>query len=174
MTGLPSWLANMDDTTMKLGLLMEAAQANQKAADSSLKKLRAAASDLAGIVREEVRRVMLEELQSLAVDSKRAADALHAVRRAANLRVLIWGLGITALCSAVPLGLACWVIPSRAEIASLRARHAQLAAQIANLEERGGRIDLRRCGAGARLCVRVDRKAPMYGEQSDYLIVRGY
>jgi len=164
----------MDDTTMKLGLLMEAAQANQKMAESSLKKLKGAANDLAALVREEVRRVMTEELHSLAADTKRASDALYEVRRAANVRALTWSLGITALCSLVPLGLAYWIIPSPAVIASLRSRHDELAVKIANLEERGGRIDLRRCGAGARLCVRVDRKAPTYGEQSDFLIVRGY
>jgi hypothetical protein len=164
----------MDDTTMKLGLLMEAAQANQKAAESSLKKLKAAANDLAAVVREEIHRDVMEEFHSLAADGKRASDALYAVRRAANVRALVWSVGMTLLCSAIPLGLACWVIPSRAEIAALRARRDELVTRIANLQERGGRIDLRRCGDGARLCVRVDRKAPMYGEQSDYLIVRGY
>ncbi|MDB6107532.1 MAG: hypothetical protein JWO52_7531, partial [Gammaproteobacteria bacterium] len=59
----------MDDTTMKLGLLMEAAQANQKAAESSLRKLKAATNELATVVREEVHRVVLEELHSLAADS---------------------------------------------------------------------------------------------------------
>jgi hypothetical protein len=164
----------MDDTTMRLGLLMEAAQAHQKVAESSLKKLKAAVNELAEVVREEVRRLMLEELHCLAADSKRASDALHAVGRAANARTLIWSVGITTLCSAIPLCLACWLIPSRAEIASLRAKHDELAIKIANLEQRGGHIDLRRCGDGARLCVRVDRKAPIYGAQSDYLIVRGY
>jgi hypothetical protein len=164
----------MDDTTMQLGLLMEAAQAQQKAAESSLRKLKAVTSELADIVREEVRRVVLEELHALAADSKRAADALHAARRAANARTLAWSIGITALCSLVPLILACWLLPSRAEIAALRAKRDELTTRIANLEQRGGRIDLRRCGDGGRLCVRVDRKAPTYGEQSDYLIVRGY
>jgi hypothetical protein len=164
----------MDETTMKLGLLMEAAQAHQKAAESSLKKLKAAAHDLTSIVREEVRRVALEELQSLAVDSKRAAEALREVRRAASMRALVWSIGITTLCSVIPLGLACWTLPSRSEIAALRAKHDELVTKITNLEQRGGRIDLRHCGDGARLCVRVDRKAPTYGEQSDYLVVRGY
>ena len=164
----------MDDTTMKLGLLMEAAQANQKVAESSLKKLKAATNDLAAVVREEVHRVVMEEFHSLAADGKRTSDALYAARRAANVRALVWSVGMTLLCSAIPLGIACWVIPSRAEIAALRARRDELVTRIANLQERGGRIDLRRCGDGARLCVRVDRKAPMYGEQSDYLIVRGY
>jgi len=164
----------MDDTTMKLGLLMEAAQAHQKAADSSLKKLKAATSELADIVREEVNRAVLEQIHALGTDSKRACEALHAVRRAANMRILSWSLGMTLLCSAIPLGLGCWIVPSRVDIAALRAKHDELAAKIASLEQRGGRIDLRRCGDGGRLCVRVDRKAPTYGEHSDYLVVRGY
>lgn len=164
----------MDDTTMQLGLLMEAAQTHQKSADSTLRRLKATANDLATIVRDEVRGVIVEEFQSLAADSKRASVALREVQRASNVRALVWSLSLTALCSAIPLLLACWLIPSRSEIAVLRARHDELAIKIASLEERGGRIDLRRCGSGGRLCVRVDRKAPSYGEQSDYLVVRGY
>ena len=164
----------MDDTTMKLGLLMEAAQTHQKSADSTLRKLKDTAKELATIVREEVRSVVVEEFQSLTVESNRASAALREVQRAANVRALVWSLSLTLLCSAIPLLLACWLIPSRSEIAALRAKHDELAIKIASLEERGGRIDLRRCGNGGRLCVRVDRKAPTYGEQSDYLVVRGY
>jgi hypothetical protein len=164
----------MDDTTLKLGLLMEAAHAQQKSAESSLKKLKVTASELTAVVRDEVRAVVVDEFQSLASDSRRASDALREVQRAANVRALLWSLGMTVLCSAIPLLLACWIIPSRAEISALRSQHDELATQIAKLEERGGRIDLRRCGDGSRLCVRVDRKAPAYGEQSDYLVVRGY
>jgi uncharacterized protein YPO0396 len=164
----------MDDTTMQLGLLMEAAQTQQKSAEATLRKLKATTNDLATTVRDEVRNVIAEELQSLAADSKRASAALRQVQRAATVRALVWSVGITTLCSAIPLLLTCWILPSRSEIAVLRAKHDELATQIASLEERGGRIDLRRCGAGSRLCVRVDRKAPPYGEQSDYLVVRGY
>jgi len=164
----------MDNTTMQLGLLMEAAQTHQKSAESILRKLKATTNDLATIVRDEVRNAIVSEIQSLEADSKRASTALREVQRAASVRVLIWSVGITTLCSAIPLLLTCWMIPSRGEIAALRARHDELATKIASLEEQGGRIDLRRCGAGARLCVRVDRKAPTYGEQSDYLVVRGY
>ena len=38
----------------------------------------------------------------------------------------------------------------------------------------GGRIDLRHCGEANRLCVRVERKAPFYGENSDYAVLKGY
>jgi len=164
----------MDDTTMQLGLLMEAAQAYQKAAESSLRKLRATTHELTGIVREEVRRAASEELHSLEADCRRAAESLRAARNAANVRTLIWRAGITTVCSLIPLGLACWIIPSGSEIATLRARHDQLVTKIASLEQQGGRMELRHCGDGERLCVRIDRKAPVYGEQSDYLIVRGY
>jgi hypothetical protein len=164
----------MDDATMKLGLLMEAAQANQKVAESSLKKLKAATNELATVVREEIHVVLQEELQSLAADSKRAADSLHAVRRAANLRVAVWSVAIATLSSIIPLGLAYWIIPSQHEIAVLRAKQADMTSKVTQLDEYGGRIDLRRCGEGARLCVRVDRKAPLYGEKSDYLVVGGY
>ena len=41
------------------------------------------------------------------------------------------------------------------------------------LEQQGGRIDWRHCGEAARLCVRVDRKAPTYGEKADYYVVAG-
>jgi hypothetical protein len=164
----------MDDTTTQLGLLMEAAQAHQKAAESSLRKLKLAVNELAAVVREEVHRVALEELHSLSADSKRAADALRAARRAATMRTALWSVGITTSCSAIALLAGCWFVPSRAEIAALRSRRDALVAQIASLEQQGGRIDLKRCGDGGRLCVRVDRKAPAYGDQSDYLIVRGY
>jgi hypothetical protein len=164
----------MNEATLQLGLLMEAAHSHQKIAESSLKKLKAHSQELATLVREEVHCALVDELQTLAADSQRAADALHSIRRAANARVVLWSVGLTALCSAIPLGMACWIVPSPAEIRSLRAKHDELASRIALLEQRGGRIDLRRCGEGGRLCVRVDRTAPMYGEKADYLIVRGY
>ena len=164
----------MDEDTLKIGLLMEAAQANQKLAESSLRKLRAQSQDLASIMRDELRRTLTLELHSLADENKHAVDALRSVQRVASMRVAAWSLGLTLLCSAVPFALACWIIPSPAEIRALSARRAELAGQIAVLEGRGARMDVRRCGEGARLCVRVDRMAPAYGERSDYLVVKGY
>jgi hypothetical protein len=155
----------MDDATMKLGLLMEAAHSHQRLAESSLKKLKFQAQDLATIVRDEVNAVLRQELDCLAADSKRAADALCELRRAANLRIAFWSLGLTVLCSVIPLGIACWILPSQAEMAALRAKHADLSSKITALEERGARMELRRCGEVGRLCVRVDRKAPAYGEK---------
>jgi len=55
----------------------------------------------------------------------------------------------------------------------LRTERDELASNIAVLNQRGARADLRRCGAG-HLCVRVDLSAPRYGESSDYLVIKGY
>ena len=159
---------------MKLGLLMEAAQAQQRLGQDSLERLAAHTRDLDGIVRDEIRRTLAEELGSISGESQRAAQSLLRLRRAANLRVLLWTISMAAVCSAVALGEAWWMLPSRREIAALRARRDSLAANVARLERRGGSIDLRRCGARARLCVRVERSAAAYGTGADYLIVKGY
>ncbi len=164
----------MQDQTMKLGLLLEAAHAQQTLAETSLERLTAHVRDLDDIVREEIRRTLVEELQVLGNDSRQAAEALRGLGRAANLRVTLWSIAITTLCSAVPLGEAWWILPSPAEIAALRAKRAELASNVVRLEQHGGRIDLRRCGAAERLCVRIDRHAPAYGQAADYLVVRGY
>jgi len=168
----------MHDEAMKCGLLMEAAQTHQTLADTALDRLKAHTQDLDAIVREEIRRTLVDELQALAAESKGATQALRALRCAANMRVALWSVGIAALCcamtTAVILAAARWLLPSRAEIAALRSQHEQLVLATARLEERGGRIDLRRCGDAGRFCVRVDREAPVFGERADYFIVAGY
>jgi hypothetical protein len=165
---------DVEDNTMRLGLLMEAAHAQQALADTALERLKAHVSDLDDIVREEIRRTLVEELQALGNESKRAAEALRSVGRSANVRVALWSIGLTLLCAAIPMCGEWWILPSQSELANLRSKRDELASGIARLEQRGGRIDLRRCGGTDRLCVRVDRKAPVYGEAADYFVVKGY
>jgi hypothetical protein len=150
---------SVEDDTMKVGLLMEAAHAHQALVASALEKLKAHVSDLDDIVRDE---------------SARAAEALRRLRRSANTRVVLWSVGLTLLCAALPMCGEWWLLPSQSELAALRSKRDDLAANVARLEQRGGRVDLRRCGGTDRLCVRVDRKAPAFGEAGDYLVVKGY
>jgi len=168
----------VNDETIKCGLLMEAAQTQQALVDAALEKLKTHTQDLDAVVREEIRRTLVDELQVLSAESRNATQALRALRRAADLRVALWSAGIAALCCAISTGLivaaARWLLPSRTEIAALRSQHERLVSDIARLEERGGHIDLRRCGDAGRFCVRVDRKAPAFGEGADYFIVAGY
>jgi hypothetical protein len=159
---------------MKLGLLMEAAHAQQTLADTALERLNAHLRDLDTVVRDEIRHTLVEELQVVMNESKRSAEALRRLRRSANLRIGLWSLGLTVVCSAIPLCLAWWLLPSAGEVGALRAKRDDLESAVARLEQRGARVDLRRCGVGNRLCVRVDRKAPVYGEAGDYLVIKGY
>ena len=159
---------------MQLGLLMEAAQAQQRLSQESLERLAAHTRDLDAIVRDEIRRTVAEALGSVASESRSAAESLRRMRRAANLRVLLWTVFMAAIGSGVAMGEAWWMLPSQSEVAALRARRDALAANIARLKQRGGTLDIRRCGDRARLCVRVDRSAPAYGPGGDYLIVKGH
>jgi cell division protein FtsB len=164
----------VDDATMKVGLLMESAQVHQKLAEGQLEKLRAHTQDLDGVVRDEIRRTLVEELQTLTAETARATRALQKLRSGTAWRGMVLSLTGTLLCAAVPIALARWALPSPAEIAALRARREELAANIAKLEQQGGRIDWRQCGEARRLCVRVDRKAPSYGEKADYYVIEGH
>ena len=159
---------------MQAGLLMEAAQSQQRLADTSLKKLKTQIGELAELVREEVRQTMVQELQGIASDSRHAADALRRLRRAAGVNLLIWSVAITSVCVLLALAIVWWVLPSRAEIAALRARRDDLALAVASLERQAGKVAWRRCGAEQRLCVQIDRRAPAFGDAADFLIVKGY
>ncbi len=164
----------MDETSMKIGLLMESAQAHQKMAETHLERLRTHTQGLDEIVREEIRRTLIEELQALSAESKRAVQALSHMKRTANMRGLLWSAAIAILCTAIPSVVVRWMLPSASQIAGLRVEREQLAASVSRLKQQGGLVNWRYCGEAVRLCVRVDRSAPTYGEKADYYIVNGY
>lgn len=162
------------DDTLKFGLLMESAQAHQKLAEAHLEKLRAHTQDLDGVVRDAIRRTLVAELQAVTAESDRAVRALRTMKRVAERRGMLWNAAIAILCTAVPAAIGAWVLPSPASVAALRAQQATLAQNIARLAQQGGRVEWRSCGDARRLCVRVDRAAPVYGANADYYIVKGY
>ena len=166
--------ARVEDDTMKLGLLMEAAQAQQSLATETLGRLREHAAGLDGVVRDEIRNTLLEEIHALGQDSQRAAEALRRLQHNVNLRLITWGIVSSTLASLIPLALAWWVLPTRSDIEALRARRDELTANIERLTRQGSKVDLRQCGQAQRLCVRVDRSAPAYGERGEFLVVKGY
>jgi hypothetical protein len=159
---------------MKFGSLMESAHAHQKLAESHLEKLQAHTQDLDQVVRDAIRRTVVEEFRALTVESERAIDALRGVKRVVNVRLLLWSLALSVLCAAVPLSIVRYLLPSSQQVEALRLQRDQLAANIAQLEQRGGRIEWRKCGEAARLCVHVERNTPSYGDKGDYVVVKGY
>jgi len=164
----------MDDATMKFGLLMESAQAHQKLAESNLEKLRVHTQGLDIVVRDEIRRTLIDELQMLTVESKRAAEVLRRIGRGAALRGALWSIAIALLGAGTPVAIMRWTLPSEHEIGLLRTRRDEMISSIATLGRQGGRIEWRHCGEKARLCVRVDRKAPPFGDRADFYVVEGY
>ncbi len=173
-SGMSDRALTLDDATLKIGLLMESAQAHQKLAETHLEQLRAHTAGIDGIVREEIRRTLIEELKMLVAESRRATLALRRMGRGAAVRSAMVCALTAVVCTAVPASIMRWVLPSEAQIAALQARRDQLTASVATLEQRGGKIDWRRCGDAKRVCVHVDRAAPVYGRHADYYVVAGY
>jgi hypothetical protein len=164
----------IDDVTMKFGLLMESAQAHQKLAETQLERLHSHTRELDGVVRDEIRRTLVDELKTLTAETTRAAQALRRIRRAGAIRGAAWSLVVALLCALIPVFVARWILPSPAELAALRVKRDEMNSNLQRLQQLGGRIEWRRCGESNRLCIRVDRKAPTYGEKADYFVVEGY
>jgi hypothetical protein len=163
----------MDQDSVKLGLLMETAQTHQKLAEAAIEKLSEHTQALEAVARDQIQHALVDALKGVHAEAHRALEALQKMKRAANARVTLWTLGLTVTSVAIALFIGWWVLPTQAEIARLRTERDELASNIAVLNQRGARSDLRRCGAG-HLCVRVDLSAPRYGEGSDYLVIKGY
>ena len=161
------------DLAMRAGLLREAAQAQQRLGEDCLERLQAHLRDLDTVVRDEIRHTLTEAIAGLVEETTQAAQALRRLKHAADLRVLSWTVAVTLLSAALGAGAMWRLLPSQGEIAALRAHRNALAADISRLEQYGGRVQLRRCGARGRLCVRVDRKGPAYGTDGDFLLVKG-
>ena len=162
----------MDQDSVKLGLLMEAAERHQKLAQAAIANLNELTEGLAAVVRDQIRHALGEEMKTVKAETQSAVEALRRVKRAANARVTLWTLGLPAMSASVALFVAWWILPTHAEIAALRTERDELASNLAMLDQRGARADVRRCGTG-HLCVRVDMNAPRYGDQRDYFVIRG-
>lgn len=163
----------MDQDSVKLGLLMETAQTHQKLAEAAIEKLSQHTQSLEAALRVQIERALVDALKAVHAEIQGTAEALQKMKRAANARMTLWTLGLTATSAAIALFVAWWALPTPAEIARLRAERNELASNIAILNQRGARADMRRCGTG-RVCVRVDFSAPRYGESSDYMVIKGY
>ena len=87
---------------MKLGLMMETAERHQKLAETAIAKLNEQTDGLQSVVRDQIRRALVEEMKTAQAETQSAVDALRRVKRAANARVTLWTLGLTAISAGVP------------------------------------------------------------------------
>ena len=162
------------DKTLAFGLLMESAQAHQRSAEHQLERLQRHTQELDGVVRDEIKRTLIEELKELSLETQRTVRSMQNARRGAGLRSALWSVGVTVFCASIPVCVAEFILPTRQDIDTLRVQREQLSMEVAALQRQGGRMELKHCGTEARLCVRVDLKAPKYGEKAEFYVVAGY
>jgi hypothetical protein len=152
----------------ELGRVLETVHSQQSQIHGMLATLDARSRDLDSALGEAVQRAFMDAA------GLRAAEKLSQVHRATGVRFALWSFGVVSACALVPTILTWMLMPSRAQLTQARQSLDELSAGIARLSREGGRIELRHCGEANRLCVRVDRKAPFYGEYSDYAVLKGY
>ena len=175
----------MDDATVTAGVLLEAAQTQQKIAEASFQRLDAlakllrdlpkdAATDLAAAVGTTIR----QELAGARQDILGLTAALRAARVRMTRTLAIIGGGVVLAAVASVAAVLLWVLPSPEEMGKLRADKASLAAAVEDLNARAGRIQLRNCanpGQKARICARVDASAGQFGPKGEtYMVLAGY
>lgn len=160
---------------LKLAALLDALEEEHARVQAATAALKATGEDLRRDVQEAAASSMQAALKSLKSEIEAAHQVVNALSRF-SLGRAAWQHVIVALVAIVVALLAVWLyVPSLSEIQTLRTEQAQLTATIAELTERGGKMQLSRCGPDKRLCVAVDERAGKYGRKGDsYLIAKGY
>lgn len=118
--------------------------------------------------------VQLHDTLASLASSLRAAEKLAQMQRGSTVHFARWAFGVVSGCALVPALLSWILMPSRTQLLQARQTFEQLSATMAQLSREGGRIELRHCGTANRLCVRIDRKSPFYGESADFVVLKGY
>ena len=164
----------VDGDTVKLGLLMETMEIQQRTVDEALQRLQAHTRGLDVVVRDEIHRTLVDMLQEFANETSGAAETMKTIQRTMSIRSAIFALVLGAISAALPAGFAIWMLPAPGELAALREQRARLSHDVAELRGVGAEVEWHRCGDSHRLCFRVDRNAPAFGGHGDFLVPRGY
>ncbi|MGC8518106.1 MAG: hypothetical protein ACP5P4_06195 [Steroidobacteraceae bacterium] len=158
--------------SLEVGLLLDTVQSQQRLAGETLAQLDVQLQSLERVVRAEVARAAHEAFLEISVEADEVRARLGGLHRTLGTRTAVWSVA-AALASAVVAVLAVRLLtPTSAQIDALRARRALFAADIRRLREYGGAVELRRCGARGRLCVRVQRTGPAFGAHGNFLLVK--
>ncbi|MBK3457387.1 hypothetical protein [Pseudomonas sp. MF6754] len=113
----------------------------------------------------------VKALQGVTARAEQAEENLHQAASSISWKwAAIWAATSCMLLASV-VGLSMLLVPSPNEIADLRAN-------VADLEARGGKVQLSTCGDKNRLCARIDPKAEkelQWGQNGQrWMILQGY
>ncbi len=160
--------SSADSAPVELGRILETVHSQQAQLHGMLASLESRSRELDTSVGEAVQRALMQPA------GLRATEKLAQMHRASTARFARWSFGVVSGCALVPALLSWMLMPSRTQLLQARQTLDQLSAAVAQLSREGGRIELRHCGAANRLCVRIDRKSPFYGESADFMVLKGY
>jgi hypothetical protein len=166
----------MDDEAqeLKIAALIDAADAAQARALEAIDALSVTRAGLQQAVAQAARVSTQEALKSLHGELERAQRVVINLQRLSLWRAA-WQHAMVALVAIViTLVAVSWYVPSVSDMQVLRTEKAQLTAAIADLEQRGAKLQISHCGPERRLCVAVQDYAGIYGKDGDYRIAKGY
>jgi hypothetical protein len=109
----------------------------------------------------------VKALQGVTARAVQAEESLHQAASAISWKwTAIWAATSCMLLASL-VALSMLLVPSPNVIADLRANAAAL-------EAKGGKVNLTLCGPQKRLCAEVDTKAEAWGENGQFRILKGY
>lgn len=163
-----------NDPELKIAALIDALDAEHTRVQKATAALNATSAGLQRAVEAAAHVSMQEALQGLHGELERAQRVVIDLQRLSLWRAA-WQHAVVALVAiVVTLVAVSWYVPSMSDMQALRAEKAQLEASIADLQQRGGKLQISHCGPERRLCVAVQDYAGIYGKDADYRIAKGY
>ena len=109
----------------------------------------------------------VKALQGVTARAEQAEESLHQAASSISWKwAAIWTVTSCVLLASL-VALSMLLVPSPNEIADLRANAAAL-------EAKGGKVNLTLCGSQKRLCAEIDTKADTWGEKGQFRILKGY
>jgi hypothetical protein len=159
---------------LKIAALIDALDQEHARVQKAMKALNATSAGLQQAVAQAAHVSMQEAFQQLHGELARAQRVVIDLQRLSLWRAA-WQHVMVALVAIVITLLAVrWYVPSVSDMQALRVKKAQLEASIADLQQRGAKLQISHCGPERRLCVAVDDYAGRYGRAGDYRIAKGY
>jgi len=163
-----------EDQELKIAALIEALDAEHERVQKAMKALNATGARLEQAVAQAARASMQEALQGLQGELERAQTVVVDLQRLSLARAAWQHVMVALTAIVITLIAVSWYVPSVADMQALRTEKSQLEASIADLEQRGAKLQISHCGPQRRLCVAVYDYAGIYGKDADYRIAKGY
>ena len=163
-----------EDQELTIAALVAALDAEHARVQKAIKALNETSAGLQQAVAQAARVSTQEALKSLQGELERAQRVVIDLQRLSLWRAG-WQHAVVALVAIIITLVAVrWYVPSVADMQALRTEKTQLEASIAELEQRGAKLQISHCGPEKRLCVAVQDYAGIFGKEGDYRIAKGY